>query len=141
MESLLAQFGMHITEEHPVAGGKLTVFSNDIIFYEPTPGATTTTLDELKEQYQLCMKIRNGKTGPFLSDNRYMKSVGSQEKAFIKNNFHHFADRSAIIVSHGISKFLFNTFMYIDPPKIPMKSFGNHETAIRWLIEEQAKNN
>jgi len=40
------------------------------------------------------------------------------------------------MVNTGLSQFLFNLFLYLNNPEIPIKSFKNLDKAYAWLKED-----
>lgn len=125
--------------ERKVSGGTIIKYSNGILFFKPDPDTTTLNMNQIQEHYAVFMEIQNGKPGIFLSDNRNMKKMGSDEKVFIKNTFPDFAHSAALIVENGISKFLLNIFLHLHSPKLNIKGFYNPVEAIEWLLEQEKR--
>lgn len=136
MKEFIPDISAHIVVERIVSGGTVIKYSNGILYFKPAPETYTLNISAIKEHYAVFMEIQEGKPGIFLSDNRSMKKMGSEEKVFIKNTFPDFAHSAALIVENGISKFLLNIFLHLHSPKLNIKGFYNPVEAIEWLLEQ-----
>lgn len=139
MKELHLGHSMDIAIEQTVSGGKIIKYTNGILYFEPLSTTETLSLTEVKEHYEVFMSIQKGVPGMFLSDNRTMRKMGSQEKEFIRTTLPHFAHSAAMIVENGISKFMLNIFIHLNSPNIPIKGFSNKQHAIEWLFEQDIK--
>ena len=113
--------------------GVIALRSDQIITFEPYPYKTTATLKDLKEMYEVLMELCEGEPKPYYSNNTRLRSMGSEEKAFIKQNFHHFAKACASHYESPLTKYITNMLIHLYRPAIPIKSFTSKEEAINWL--------
>lgn len=116
--------------------GEISLRKDNILTFVPHSFATKTDLDTLKSDLKTYIEWTKS-TGPlpFLSDNRNMKHLSTQERLYIQQNIHLFASKIAIIVNGGLSTFFFNIMTHLNPPRVPMKAFSDTEKALKWLKE------
>ena len=113
--------------------GTVALTADNILMFEPKNGVTTVNLNELKLMLKELTELCNNEPKPFFSNNRNVKSLGSEEREFIGSNIHHFATKSAIIENSAIVRFITHMIIHLNKPQIPMKMFKNEEDAIEWL--------
>jgi len=117
--------------------GILTLRVDNIITFEPNGVKNTTNLEILKKDVILFLDWTKDNKMGFLSDNRTLKSLESEERAFIQNNIERFCNKFAMVVETGMSYYIFNVFQLFNRPSIPMKAFKDCESALKWLQEKQ----
>lgn len=113
--------------------GTITLRSDKILMFKPFDGINTCNVKELEEMYTIFMDITKGIPHPFYSDNSNIKSFGSEERAYVCANFHHFAIASAIKENSAIVRFITSYMVYLNKPKIPLKLFKTENDAVVWL--------
>ena len=115
--------------------GTLTLRTDNIITFEPFESSRTTNIEILKKDVILFLEwTKNGKMG-FLSDNRSIKTLETEEREFIKENLEKFCNKFAMVVDSGISYYIFNIMLLFNRPSIPMKAFKDPLLALKWLQE------
>jgi hypothetical protein len=124
---------VHIIQKETCSLGVISLRSDKILMFQPIDGATTCTIEDLKEMYEIFIKITKGVPHLYYSDNSNVKSFGPEERVFVSTNFHHFASACAIKENSAIGRFLTHSFLYINKSKIPVKMFKTEEAAINWL--------
>ncbi len=116
--------------------GRICLRKDNIITFEPKPGATKTSLDILKHDLSYFKEwTREGRL-PMISDNRTLKEMNDSERRYIQEQLPVFCSKMAIIVDNGLSTFFFNIMCYLNKPDIPMKMFKNPDKAFTWLKEK-----
>ena len=105
--------------------GIMEIFPNQYIKYSLLQNVTSPELEELKRELVFLEENLQGKKLPFLVDNRNLKKLDSKVINFMEQNSPKFTGRVAIIVSPGISKFIFHVLLFLKKPPFPMKLFTN----------------
>lgn len=113
--------------------GVIELRNDNIITFEPKEGITTLTLLMLQESLDIFIELSDGIPRLYFSNNNNLKSLGTEEKIFIKNNIHRFAKACATTENSAITRFITYTFMQLFKPSIPLKMFKTKEEAYVWL--------
>ena len=124
---------IHIIRKEKCSLGYFTLRSDKIIMYKPFDWVETAHVEDLKEQYEICMDITGGVPHLLYSDNSNMKSFGSEERVYMSSVFHHFASACAIKENSAITRFIIHTALYLNKPQLPLKMFKTETDAINWL--------
>lgn len=123
----------HIIKEEKCSVGNIILRSDKILMFKPFDWATTANVEDLKEQYEICMEMTKGVPHLLYADNSNTKSFGSDERAYISSVFHHFASACAVKESSAYVRFLASYMKYLNKPKIPIELFKTELDAIKWL--------
>ena len=124
---------IHIIKSIPLDFGTIELRSDNIITFEPAEEFTTFNLSQLNTMLTVFLDLTQGKPLPYFSNNYKLKSLGSEEKVFIKEHFSRFASAFAMTEESAITRFITYSFMQLSHPDIPVKMFKTKEEAIVWL--------
>ena len=113
--------------------GTIALRHDGILVFEPSKNITTVCLKDLKIMLNGLVELCENKPKPFFSNNRQLKSLGSEEREFVGRNLHLFATKTAIIEDSSIVRFITYMIAHLHKPEIPMKMFKNENEAIQWL--------
>lgn len=113
--------------------GIIELRSDNIMTYEPIDGITTLTLPQLDIMLELLLAVSDGIPRPYFSNNKNLKSLGSEEKIYIKDNIKNFATAFAMTEDSAVTRFITYSFMQLNRPSIPVKMFKTKEEAYEWL--------
>ena len=113
--------------------GIISLTKDKLITFVPHPGITSVTLKPMAENMVKFLEWTKDEKLPFLTDNRQIKVIEPETRLFVQKNLPTFCSRHAIILENGLSYFMFNIFMYLNRPSIPVKAFKNKEEALIWL--------
>ena len=118
--------------------GFITLRHDDVLTFEPHPGVTRITKDQLIADTEIFRGWTQRKKMPFLSDNRKLRSMSAEEREFAQKNLEIFASRFALVVDNknGLSRFLTNLMITIGKPSVPTKIFSDFESAWAWIRED-----
>ncbi len=123
----------HIICKEECSVANIILRNDKILMIKPIDGVLTYTMDNLKEQYEIFMRITKGIPHLFFSDFSNMKTLGSKEKIFITKTMPDFASACAVKEKSALIRFIVHTSIHIYQPKIPIKLFNTEESAINWL--------
>jgi len=114
--------------------GEISLTSENILTFIPHSNTSKTNLEVLKNDLKTYIEWTKT-TGPlpFLSDNRTLKHMTTDERLYVQSKIHLFASKGAIIINGGLSTFFFNLMMHLNQPRIPMKAFSDIDKAYEWL--------
>lgn len=116
--------------------GEICLRKDRILTFEPNKNVTQTNINVLKSDLVTFIEwTKDSGPLPFLSDNRPLKQMSSEERLFIQAKVPLFASKIAIIVSGGLSSFFYNIMAHLNKPEIPMKAFTDINKAFIWLKE------
>jgi len=115
--------------------GDIFLRHDNIIVFSPHKGVTKVDMESMVYNLDKFMEWSKDKPLPFLSDNRNIKEISSEIRVFVQSKLPIFCSKHAIIVDTGLSQFLFNIFLYLNRPEVPIKSFTSFEKAYAWLKE------
>ncbi len=113
--------------------GTIVLRSDDVLAFEPVEGISTLKLSELKIMCKTLIELSENTPRLFFSNNKTMKSLGSEEREYVGKNIHLFAYKAAITENSPIVRFITHMIVYFYKPQIPMKMFTTEEEAINWL--------
>ncbi|MCB0409922.1 MAG: hypothetical protein KDD29_06855 [Flavobacteriales bacterium] len=117
----------------PFDYGLIELRSDNIITFEPVDGFSTFTIPQLKVMLEILLDISEGIPRPYFSDNRNLKSLGTEERVYINEHMHKFTSAFAMTENSAITRFITHTFMQLNRPPFPVKMFKTKDEAILWL--------
>lgn len=123
----------NILAQETCEAGIITLRDDKILTFHPHPHITTCNMENLKEMYDIFMKLTKGVPHLYFSDNTNVKSFGSEERIYVSSHFHHFAIACGIKEASAVVRFITHTMIYINRPQIPLKMFKTEEDSINWL--------
>jgi len=123
-----------IINRHTNEIGEICLRSDNILTFIPNKIAKSTNIEVMKGDLERFIDWTK-KTGPlpFLSDNRTLKQMNSEERLYIQSKLPLFASKIAVLVKGGLSSYFFNLMSYLNKPEISMKSFTDADKALNWL--------
>tara|TARA_R110001592_G_scaffold95324_2_gene274705 strand:- start:6217 stop:6624 length:408 start_codon:yes stop_codon:yes gene_type:complete len=113
--------------------GVISLRDDKIPTFHPHKHAKSCNINDIKEMYTIFMEITKGVPHLYFSDNSTVKSFGSEERVFVRSNFHHFALACAIKETSAITRYITHTMIYLNKPQIPLKMFKTEDDGINWL--------
>jgi hypothetical protein len=113
--------------------GTVELRSDNILTFEPKEGYTTFNLEQIKLVNEVLLDVSGGIPRPYFSNNKNLKSLGSEEKIYIKDKIKEFASAFAMTEESAITRFITYSFMQLSRPDIPVKMFKTKEQAFEWL--------
>lgn len=113
--------------------GIVELRSDNILTFEPKEGYTTFDIEQIKLVNKVLLDVSGGIPRPYFSNNKNLKSLGSEEKIYIKNKIKDFAIAFAMTEDSAITRFITYSFMQLSRPDIPVKMFKTNEEAFTWL--------
>lgn len=123
----------HIIKSVQLDFGTIELRADNIITFEPHEHLTTLSMSTLQTMLPILIGISDGKPRPYFSNNYNLKSLGSEERIYISENFSKFAYAFAMTENSAITRFVTHTFMQLTRPAIPVKMFKTKEEAFEWL--------
>jgi hypothetical protein len=123
-----------IYHKNNVNYGVICLLIDGIISFEPK----LSLIKELKmeffhENIEKYKSLTKDGRKPFLTDNRAKIDYTSEQKQFMKEQLPNYFTKVAVVIHGDINMFIFNSFMYLYKPTIPIKSFVTVDSAIEWL--------
>jgi len=115
--------------------GEIYLREDGIIVFVPFDGVQTVDMESMIYNLDKFMIWAKDKPLPFLSDNRKIKQIDPKIREFVQSKLPLFCSKHAIIVNNGLSQFLFNIFLHLNRPEVPIRSFKNFDKAYAWLKE------
>jgi hypothetical protein len=119
--------------------GIMEIFTGKYIKYTLSANKPSPDIEDMQLELNFLKQSLNGEKLPFLIDNRTLKKLDPKVLNFMQLNSPKFASKIAVIVSPGISKFLFHIILFLKKPPFPMKLFKNEKEAIKWLLVSNEK--
>jgi hypothetical protein len=116
--------------------GTIVLRSDNVIVFSLKEGVTHVDIDSMSLNFEKFLEWTKDKPLPFLADNRNIKQISPEVRTFVQDNLPKFCSKHAIMVNTGLSQFLYNIFLYLNRPEIPIKSFTNFDKAYAWLKED-----
>ena len=113
--------------------GVVELRSDNILTFEPKEGYTTFNLEQIKLVNNVLIDVSGRIPRPYFSNNKNLKSLGSEEKIYIKDNIKNFATAFAMTEDSAVTRFITYSFMQLNRPSIPVKMFKTKEEAYEWL--------
>jgi hypothetical protein len=129
------QVDINIKETFSTKIGTISLRHDGIIVFSPHQGITNVDMESMVYNLDKFIEWSKDKPLPFLSDNRNIKQISPEVREFVQSKLPVFCSKHAIIVNTGLSQFLFNLFLHLNRPEIPIKSFSNINKAYAWLKE------
>lgn len=124
---------LNVKESFSTKIGTITLCHDNVIVFSPHKGVTTVDMESMVYNLDKFVKWSKGNSLPFLSDNRNIKQISPEVREFVQSKLPLFCSKHAIIVNNGLSQFLFNLFLHLNRPEIPIKSFTSFDKAYAWL--------
>lgn len=123
----------HILKKIIVKSGIICLRTDDIITFNPNLSIKEVKIEHFLENIEVYKTLtKNGKK-PFLTDNRPTIEFTSEQKRLMKEELSLYFSKVAVITKGDLNKFIFNSFMYLYRPNVPVKSFVKIDKAISWL--------
>jgi ABC-type lipopolysaccharide export system ATPase subunit len=126
----------NIVKEVKTDAGTICLYDNGILCHTPFRNVTKTSLDILTKDFHIFMKLANNQKVLFFYDARTLFDFTSKQKRYMQDHLPLFARKQAVLLGNGISKFMFNTFLLLYKPPIPIKGFASKKEAFDWLLTE-----
>ena len=114
---------IHVIDQLSTEIGIISLTKDKLITFLPHPGIKEVSLKPMAENMTKFLEWTKDEKLPFLTDNRQIKVIDSETRVFVQKNLPKFCSRHAIILESGLSYFMFNLFMYLNRPSIPVKAF------------------
>jgi len=127
---------INIKEKFATKIGDITLRIDNIIVFTPNKGVTSVDMESMVLNLEKFVEWAKDGPLPFLSDNRNIKEISPEVRQFVQSKLPVFCSKHAIIVNNGLSQFLFNIFLLLNRPEIPIRSFKNFDKAYAWLNED-----
>ena len=112
---------------------KIWLGDDGIVRVEYFPGVEET-LTNAKENIATIMKVSKKKKCPVLVDNRNIKSITREARAYYAGEEAAKAMNAAVLlIGSSVNRLIGNFFMNFNKPKYPVKLFTSESNAIEWL--------
>lgn len=90
-------------------------------------------LKDVQEYYSFTEKLTGGEKALVLLDGRTIFSITDEARAYAAAQANRTRIATALIVSSGAIRVLYNLYIQIDRPQTPTRMFTNERSAIAWL--------
>jgi hypothetical protein len=100
--------------------GTICLYDNGILSHTSFRNTTKTSMDILKKDFEIFIKLANNKKTLFFYDATTLFDFTSEQKRYMQDQLPLFARKQAVLLGNGISKFMFNTFLLLYRPQIPI---------------------
>ncbi len=98
------------------------------------------TLEIMISLIDLRHQISNNESQYWCMDSHNIISVNKEARDYAAKYGQDFICANAVLVHSHLAKAIFNAFMILKRPEIPLLLFTKKEKAIAWLLEVKAKN-
>jgi len=116
--------------------GIIRIDDNGVLSHTPFKGIKKTSIEILQDDFEIFIELAKDKKVLFFYDATSLNDFTSEQKQFMQNHLPLFAKKQAVLIGNGISKFMFNTFLLLYKPQIPIKGFITKKEAFKWLLDE-----
>lgn len=97
-------------------------------------------LVKIKELIRIREEISGGEMQYWLYDITNLKSVSKEVRDYADRYGQDYLNGVAVLVNSHITKFMFNTYLKLNKPKVLFQVFANKEKAVEWLLEIKTEN-
>ncbi|MBA0884158.1 DUF7793 family protein [Flavobacterium undicola] len=97
-------------------------------------------LVKIKELIRIREEISRGEMQYWLYDITNLKSVSKEVRDYADRYGQDYLNGVAVLVNSHITKFMFNTYLKLNKPKVLFQVFANKEKAVEWLLEIKTEN-
>ncbi len=125
-----------IIKSVPFKYGVIELRSDNIITHYPNKGVEEYTVANLELMLTILSDLtKDSGPLPYFSENKNIKRMSGDTKAYIMQHMSKFASEFAMTENSAINRFLTHSFLTFWRPPFPVKMFKTEEQAIKWLKE------
>ncbi len=101
---------------------------------------TVLDLEKIKVAITIREQISEGKNQFWLYDISNLNNINKEVRDYADKYGQDYLNGIAVLINSHITRFMFNTYLRLNRPKIPFLFFSNKEKAFEWLLKLKENN-